>query len=176
MFLLSEQVFLLQFSVETLVLQDARERSAGGLAVTAVNPVLEGELRKALETLALSHDTQKKAVSIRFVGEGKRKVRVGYVVENPIWKTAYRLVMSQKADENPYLQGWAVVENPTQETDEVGTHPSEDDLHGHMDCPILARLASLSEAMPHRGRRRKDLRPRAPGRAQRADGGRHGRK
>src|ERR1700679_615509 len=37
MFLLSEQVFLLQFSVETLVLQDARERSAGGLAVPVRN-------------------------------------------------------------------------------------------------------------------------------------------
>src|ERR1700689_2217987 len=37
MFLLSEQVFLLQFSVQTLVLQDARERSAGGLAVPVRN-------------------------------------------------------------------------------------------------------------------------------------------
>src|SRR5262249_14315007 len=67
--------------------------------------------KKALETLALSHDTQKKAVSIRFVGEGRRKVRVGYVIESPIWKTSYRLVLGTKAAEKPYLQGWAVVEN-----------------------------------------------------------------
>src|SRR4051794_4966832 len=83
--------------------------------VRFLNPVLDGEFKKALETLALSHDTQKKSVSIRFQGEGKRKVKVGYVIENPIWKTSYRLVMNTKKEEKPYLQGWAVVENPTDE-------------------------------------------------------------
>src|SRR3954468_4856003 len=76
------------------------------------NPVIENEVRRALETLALSHDAQKKAVSLHFAGEGRRKVEVGYVVENPVWKTSYRLVLK---DGNPYLQGWAVVENPTDE-------------------------------------------------------------
>jgi hypothetical protein len=77
------------------------------------NPVLENEVRRALETLALSHDSQKKAVSLHFSGEGKRKVEVGYVIENPIWKTSYRLVLDKEG--KPYLQGWAVVENPTDE-------------------------------------------------------------
>jgi len=77
------------------------------------NPVIENEFRRALETLALSHDTQKKAVSLHFTGEGKRKVQVGYVTEAPIWKTSYRLVLDKK--DKPYLQGWAVVENPTDE-------------------------------------------------------------
>jgi hypothetical protein len=80
------------------------------------NPVLENEVRRALETLALSHDSQKKAVSLHFSGEGKRKVEVGYVIENPIWKTSYRLVLGKDdASKKPYLQGWAVVENPTDE-------------------------------------------------------------
>jgi hypothetical protein len=78
------------------------------------NPVIENEVRRALETLALSHDSQKKAVSLHFAGEGKRKVEVGYVIENPIWKTSYRLVLDDK-NAKPYLQGWAVVENPTDE-------------------------------------------------------------
>jgi hypothetical protein len=78
-----------------------------------LNPVLESEVKKALETLALSHDTQKKAVSLSFHGEGKREVRVGYVIENPIWKTSYRLVLSK--EDKPYLQGWAVVDNPSDE-------------------------------------------------------------
>src|SRR6478736_4123969 len=77
------------------------------------NPVVETEFRRALDVLALSHDSQKKAVSLHFAGEGKRKVQVGYVVEAPIWKTSYRLVMDEK--EKPYLQGWAMVENPTDE-------------------------------------------------------------
>ncbi len=64
--------------------------------VRFLNPIMDSEFRKALETLALSHDTQKKAVSINFAGEGKRNVRVGYVIENPIWKTSYRLVLDKK--------------------------------------------------------------------------------
>src|SRR5262249_42707487 len=50
---------------------------------------------------------------LHFSGDGKRKVQVGYVIEAPIWKTSYRLVMAEK--EKPYLQGWAMVENPTDE-------------------------------------------------------------
>jgi hypothetical protein len=82
--------------------------------VRFLNPTLDSEFKKALETLAMSHDTQKKAVSINFVGEGKREVRVSYVVENPIWKTSYRLVLD-KQNQKPFLQGWAVVENPSDE-------------------------------------------------------------
>jgi hypothetical protein len=80
-----------------------------------LNPVMESELRRALETLALSHDAQKKAVSLSFKGEGERKVRVGYVVESPVWKTSYRLVLDKDGKQKPFLQGWAVVENPTDE-------------------------------------------------------------
>ncbi|MBY0528219.1 MAG: DUF4139 domain-containing protein, partial [Gemmataceae bacterium] len=82
--------------------------------VRFLNPTMDSEVKKALEVLALSHDTQKKAVSLSFSGEGKRAVKVGYVVENPIWKTSYRLVLDK--DNKAFLQGWAVVEN-TQDED-----------------------------------------------------------
>ncbi|MFL5244634.1 MAG: DUF4139 domain-containing protein [Gemmataceae bacterium] len=81
--------------------------------VRFLNPIMESEFRRALEVLSLSHDTQKKAVTLNFEGQGKRPVRVGYVVENPIWKTSYRLVLNKEG--KPYLQGWAVVENPSDE-------------------------------------------------------------
>ena len=77
------------------------------------NPIIESEFRRALEVLTLSHDNGKKAVQLHFAGEGKRKVQVGYVIEAPIWKTSYRLLMADK--DKPYLQGWAMVENPTDE-------------------------------------------------------------
>src|SRR5262245_29892800 len=80
--------------------------------VRFLNPVLESEYRRALDTLALSHDAQKKSVSLAFTGQGKRQVRVGYVTESPVWKTSYRLVLGDK-ERKPFLQGWAVVENPT---------------------------------------------------------------
>src|ERR1700754_4749104 len=91
--------------------------------VRFLNPIMEAEFKKALETLALSHDTQKKAVSIQCDGQGKRTVRVGYVTENPIWKSSYRLVLPKERGngaeqkevkkEAPTLQGWALVENVT---------------------------------------------------------------
>ena len=40
--------------------------------VRFLNPIMDSEFKKALETLSLSHDTQKKSVSINCVGEGKR--------------------------------------------------------------------------------------------------------
>ena len=93
--------------------------------VRFLNAIMESEFRKALETLALGHDSQKKSVSLHFAGQGKRNVKVGYVIENPLWKTSYRLVLAAPADDKggekakeakkPYLQGWAVVENTTDE-------------------------------------------------------------
>src|SRR5262249_22305567 len=70
-----------------------------------LSPVLEAEVRKALEALALGHDAQKKTVTLSFTGAGERDVRVGYVIESPVWKTSYRLVLNKQG--RPYLQGWA---------------------------------------------------------------------
>jgi hypothetical protein len=81
--------------------------------LTLLNDRLAAELRQALETLAARHDTQKKTVHLVFDGTGRRHVRVAYVVEMPVWKTTYRLVLSDSAP--PFLQGWAIVENPTDE-------------------------------------------------------------
>jgi hypothetical protein len=81
--------------------------------VRFLNPMLESELKKALEIVSQGHDNQKKTVSLVCLGKGKRRVRVGYVAENPIWKTSYRLVLD--GDKPPFLQGWAVVENNTDE-------------------------------------------------------------
>jgi hypothetical protein len=79
--------------------------------VRFLNPVLDAELRRALEVLAAAHDSQKKTISIGMKGDGKRTVKVGYVVENPIWKSSYRLVLDKSA--KVHLQGWASVENTT---------------------------------------------------------------
>jgi len=81
--------------------------------VRFLNPVMESEFKKALDVVTQAHDMQKKAVSLNFSGKGARTVKVGYVVENPIWKTSYRLVLEK--DKAPFLQGWAVVENNTDE-------------------------------------------------------------
>ncbi|MFQ5806871.1 MAG: hypothetical protein ACE5I3_10515 [Phycisphaerae bacterium] len=81
--------------------------------VRLTNEKIDAELRKALETLAMGHDADKKSVVLNFTGEGRRRVRVAYLLEAPIWKTTYRLVIEEEG--RPFLQGWATVENATEE-------------------------------------------------------------
>lgn len=79
------------------------------------DPQLQAELDKALGALAEGRHADRKPVSLRFSGQGPRRVAVGYVVEAPIWKTSYRLVLpAHGSDAKPVLQGWAIVENTTE--------------------------------------------------------------
>ncbi|HET6252332.1 MAG TPA: hypothetical protein VFE47_31890 [Tepidisphaeraceae bacterium] len=104
------------------------------------DPKLQQELVKALAAVAAARDQDSKPVAIRFNGQGERRVRIGYVVEAPVWKASYRLVLTPDAkNETPggvkkdaekdkpdekkgdgenagkggSLQGWAIVENQT---------------------------------------------------------------
>ena len=81
--------------------------------IKLTNQAIAKELHAALTTLAAGRDADKKAVAIHFDGQGSRHVRVMYLLEAPIWKTSYRLVL--RAEDKPYLQGWATVENATEE-------------------------------------------------------------
>ncbi len=76
------------------------------------NAKLDAEFRKALAIVASANATDKKGVTVNFLGQGERRVKVGYIQETPIWKTTYRLVLSD--EEKPFLQGWAIVENTTE--------------------------------------------------------------
>jgi hypothetical protein len=89
-------------------------------AIKLDDPQLQEELNRALMALAGSRDVDKKPVRISFSGSGDRRVRLGYVVETPVWKTSYRLVLSPRPDDHAttkpadgQLQGWAIVENQT---------------------------------------------------------------
>ena len=62
------------------------------------DPQLREELQRALAALAQARDQDKKPVSISFRGEGERRVRLGYVVEAPVWKTSYRLILADPKD------------------------------------------------------------------------------
>lgn len=86
---------------------------------------LAAELNKALATLAEYRADRTKTVDLRFAGQGSRRVVVGYVHEMPVWKTSYRLVLpdtqpAARAGQGGatsggevMLQGWAIVENTT---------------------------------------------------------------
>ena len=75
------------------------------------DPSIRADIEKALALLAEAKDLDKKTVAVHFAGTGKRRVRVGYLQETPIWKTSYRLSLGDAKEH--LLQGWAVVENTT---------------------------------------------------------------
>ncbi len=81
--------------------------------IKLANADLDRELQQALAVLAMGHATDKKTVTLDFSGTGARDVRVGYIRQTPIWKTSYRLVLGE--DKPPFLQGWAIVENMTEQ-------------------------------------------------------------
>jgi hypothetical protein len=59
-------------------------------------------------------DTETKCVGFNFSGQEQRRIRLGYVVQTPIWKTSYRLLLTADGQESKAnLQGWAIVENQT---------------------------------------------------------------
>lgn len=70
-------------------------------------------LDKTANGLTQGLDNGVRPVTLHFRGSGRRDVRAGYLLETPAWKTSYRLVLAPKT--KPYLQGWAVVENPGDE-------------------------------------------------------------
>lgn len=74
---------------------------------------IQKELENALITLGSGLDTNRKTLELAFVGRGQRRVMVGYITEMPLWKMTYRLVIPQQG--KPLLQGWAIVENTTDE-------------------------------------------------------------
>jgi len=83
--------------------------SVSGLSLD--DPQLQEELTKALAALVQARDQDRKPVTVDFSGTGERRVRIGYIVEAPVWKTSYRLLLGERHNQ---LQGWAIVENQTE--------------------------------------------------------------
>ena len=93
-------------------LRNVRLDTARG--VQLVDPLLRQELMRALEALANARSTDQKPMHLQFRGGGHRTVRFGYVIESPVWKTSYRLILPDEDEGEGTLQGWALVENPTE--------------------------------------------------------------
>ncbi len=74
---------------------------------------LQKDLKRILEIYAKAKHADRKSVVLDAQGAGERNVRVGYIIETPIWKTSYRLLFEE--GRQPLLQGWAILENTTDE-------------------------------------------------------------
>jgi len=84
--------------------------------VRAVRLIDEGARRDVGEFAAAAASARRrdaKTITVTSEGEGAREMVVSYTVAAPIWKTTYRVVMD--AEGKPFFQGWAVVDNVSEE-------------------------------------------------------------
>src|SRR5580704_4275256 len=50
-------------------------------------------------------------MTVSATGTGDRDIFVSYISEVPVWKSTYRIILPDKPNEKPLLQGWAIVDN-----------------------------------------------------------------
>lgn len=77
---------------------------------------LQRDLRRLLDLSLDSKYTNRKKLTLSATGQGERELRIGYLVEMPIWKCSYRVIFDEKKkDASALLQGWALAENNTED-------------------------------------------------------------
>jgi len=79
------------------------------------NDKIRGEIARALEAIRENGSAERRMLTVSLPGEGTRPVTLSYVVDAPLWKTAYRMVIPEQGakEQKGLLQGWAIVENMT---------------------------------------------------------------
>ncbi|MBE7462947.1 MAG: DUF4139 domain-containing protein [Planctomycetes bacterium] len=83
---------------------------------TLDDPELQRDLNRLLTISLDSKYTNRKKMRIVATGAGERELRIGYLVEMPIWKASYRVILDAKnVDAESLLQGWALAENTTED-------------------------------------------------------------
>ncbi len=84
------------------------------LTVQFKDDQLDKDVKQYLKILHQQHRRDEKQVAIHPNEPGLRDILVGYVTETPVWKTSYRVVLPDE-NKKPFLQGWAIVDNVSEE-------------------------------------------------------------
>jgi hypothetical protein len=100
-----EQIVLLSDTGEIRTLDLGAAQS-----VKLADPKLQLKLKDLLAVLAGERDAERRSVYIDSTDAGARRISAGYMIPAAVWKSSYRLLMS---DKEPTLEGWAVVDNTT---------------------------------------------------------------
>jgi hypothetical protein len=72
---------------------------------------LSDEVSKYLNLIGSSRARDLRRMTISDTGSGDRELFVSYISEVPVWKSTYRIILPEKPNEKPLLQGWAIVDN-----------------------------------------------------------------
>lgn len=70
---------------------------------------MKRDLEYYLHASLLSKKKEARSFVFQADGEGQRRIVINYVVNAPVWKATYRMLLDPQ--EKPFLQGWAVVDN-----------------------------------------------------------------
>jgi hypothetical protein len=76
------------------------------------DPALRDKIGQALLAIQANRAKDARTLELSARGQGRRTVRVAYIVTAPVWKASYRLTLpADHAAPKAALQGWATVEN-----------------------------------------------------------------
>ena len=102
-----------------VILTDAGALRSADLAGIAELAILDEGLRadvvRLLDLALEGRRADAKRLAVTASGKGERELRVGYLVEMPVWKCSYRLILDPEDKEKALLQGWAQAENTSGE-------------------------------------------------------------
>jgi len=100
---------------EFSVMTDAGEMRnfdlASNTSVRLAERDLSDEVGKYLNLIGSSRARDLRRMTISDTGTGDREIFVSYISEVPVWKSTYRIILPEKPNEKPLLQGWAIVDN-----------------------------------------------------------------
>jgi len=82
-----------------------------GVSVRLAERDLTDEVGRYLNLVGSSRARDLRRMTISATGSGEREAFVSYISEVPVWKSTYRIILPEKANEKPLLQGWAIVDN-----------------------------------------------------------------
>jgi hypothetical protein len=82
-----------------------------GTSVRLADRDLSDDVGRYLNLVGSSRARDLRRMTISATGTGDRDIFVSYISEVPIWKSTYRIILPDKPNEKPLLQGWAIVDN-----------------------------------------------------------------
>src|SRR5262249_49437624 len=83
-------------------------------AVKVVDPTLKLDLDYYLKSQPSAKKKDARTFTFFAQGQGQRTIRVSYTLEAPVWKATYRILLGEEG-KPPMIQGWAVVDNTSDE-------------------------------------------------------------
>lgn len=80
--------------------------------INVLDDDLNGEIARLLNHLQREQRASRNQITLQTTGEGERDLVVSYLVEAPVWKTSYRLLIGEQGTR---IQGWALIDNTSDE-------------------------------------------------------------